>query len=83
MEMSFPTGQTYDFIVRQGTREVWRWSADRRFTQALRTETLGPGETLRFEEEWAPGGTRGEFNVVGVLMASDHRVEQSTRITLP
>ena len=83
LEMSFPTGQSYDFVVRQGPREVWRWSEGRSFTQAVRMETVGPGETLRFQEEWVPGEVRGEFTVVGVLASSDHRVEQSTRITLP
>ncbi|HEX8903853.1 MAG TPA: BsuPI-related putative proteinase inhibitor, partial [Longimicrobiaceae bacterium] len=40
--LEFRSGQTYDFGVSDGGREVWRWSADRMFTQALRSETLGP-----------------------------------------
>ncbi len=82
-EITYPTGQTYDFVVRDGDREIWRWSEGRAFSQAIRTETVGPGETLRFQEVWSPGDLRGDFTVVGVLTSSDHRVEQSARITLP
>ncbi len=51
---NFPTGQRYDFAVRQGSREIWRWSKGRAFTQAATALTVGVGETLRFRELW-PG----------------------------
>jgi predicted nucleic acid-binding protein len=51
VEITFPSGQTYDFVVLDSTgREMWRWGADRMFTQALRNKLLGAGETLDYEE---------------------------------
>jgi hypothetical protein len=84
VELNFRTGQSYDFAVLSGTREVWRWSADQVFTQAVRRERLAPGESKRYEALWRPDATvRGEFVAVGELTASDARVQQSTRIELP
>lgn len=51
VELTFPTGQTHDFIVVDSIgREIWRWSEGRMFTQALRNKLLGRGEALELEE---------------------------------
>ena len=51
VEITFPSGQTYDFVVLDSTgREMWRWGTDRMFTQALRNKLLSAGETLDYEE---------------------------------
>jgi hypothetical protein len=72
---NFLTGQRYDFAARQDDREVWRWSKNRAFTQALSSVTVGVGETLRFREAWTgvdnanqpvPPGT---YTVVGWVTA--------------
>jgi hypothetical protein len=42
--LTFPSGQPYDLVVVRDGAEVWRWSAGRSFTQAVREETLGAGE---------------------------------------
>jgi hypothetical protein len=82
--LNFRTGQSYDFVVRDGEREIWRWSDDQMFTQALRQEELAPSASLRFEATWRPPpGLEGEFEVVGLLTATDHPLGQSTRIRLP
>jgi hypothetical protein len=84
VELHFPSGQSFDFVVRQGGREVWRWSGDRMFTQALRFETLAVGETRTYEASWTPpSGAEAEYVVTGVLTATDRRVEQSARFRLP
>jgi hypothetical protein len=41
--LTFPSGQPYDLVVVRDGAEVWRWSAGRSFTQAVREETLGAG----------------------------------------
>lgn len=76
--LEFNSGQRYDFVVRtpQGA-EVWRWSADRMFTQALGTETIAPGATLRFAESWDFGERTGSYVVVARLTATNHPVEES------
>lgn len=81
--LEFSSGQSYDFVVRQGEREVWRWSADRMFTQALRSETLGAGETLSYQAVWHPADTHGDFTVTGMLTVLPTPVAQSARFHLP
>jgi hypothetical protein len=84
VEVNFTSGQSFDFTVAAGQREVWRWSEEQMFTQALRSERLEPGESRRYEATWRPDASEiGEFVATGVLTASEHRVEQSTRIVLP
>jgi Intracellular proteinase inhibitor len=83
LELTFPTGQTYDFAVRRGGREVWRWSEGQVFTQAVREERLEPGETVRHEARWpVPAAASGEYEAVGILTALEHRVEQVARFEL-
>jgi hypothetical protein len=83
---NFSSGQTYDFAVRPAGAgaEVWRWSADMGFTQAVRTLTLAPGETWTFGERWTPPpGTRGEFTATARLTSSDRAVERTAAFRLP
>jgi len=78
--LTFPTGQSYDFVVHDGGEEVWRWSADRMFTQAIRMESMAAGETLEFSEWWAPSRAASEEYIVrGHLTAQEHSAEQETR----
>jgi hypothetical protein len=84
VELTFPTGQSFDFVVLQNGREVWRWSGDRMFTQAIREERLAPGETRSFSAEWQPPASlRGELEVRAVLTALEHRLEQRSHFRIP
>lgn len=83
---TFPTGQSFDFIVRPAGAgaEVWRWSGDRGFTQAVQTLTLAPGATWTYGARWTPPpGTRGELTAVGRLTSSDRPVERTATFRLP
>ena len=53
--LSLTTAQTHDFTIstRDG-REVWRWSAGRRFAQMLTEIALSPGEEKSFRGTWSP-----------------------------
>jgi hypothetical protein len=83
LELSFSSGQSFDFVVLRGTQEVWRWSGDQMFTQAMRSETLGPGETRTYTATWAPTPrTSGEYTVRGRLTARNVRAEQATQFRL-
>ena len=83
LTLEFGSGQSYDFVVLRGTQEVWRWSADRMFTQALRSETLPGGATNTYTATWAPlPGSGGEYTVRATLMARNAPVEQTTRFRL-
>lgn len=82
--LEFPSGQTHDFVVTRGGTELWRWSADRVFTQALRSETLAPGETRAFDGAWRPAaGTGGELEARGLLTARGRPAEQRAAFRLP
>ena len=50
----FNSGQTYDFIIVNPAtgREVWKWSRERFFTQAIRNENLPAKSSWKFEVEW-------------------------------
>ena len=83
--LQFASGQSYDFAVLDGAREVWRWSADRMFTQALRNETLAAGETRRYAEIWHPAAALHgrDLTARAWLTASDQPLEQSAQFRLP
>jgi hypothetical protein len=85
LTLTFPSGQTYDFSVRDGGQTVWSWSADRSFMQSVRMITLGPGETRTHSEVWrAAAGLRGRtLTAVARLASSDHPLERTAEFRLP
>lgn len=76
--LTFSSGQTADVSVSEQGREetVWRWSADRMFTQAIRQRTLDPGEEIREELRWRDPSA-GEYVARGGL-AANRSVEAET-----
>jgi hypothetical protein len=60
--LPLPSAQSYDFAVStHDGRDVWRWSAGRRFAQMLTELALAPGEEKVFRERWSQqsqGGAR-------------------------
>jgi hypothetical protein len=84
VEITFPSGQRYDFAVLDaGGRELWRWGADRMFTQAIQTRLLDPNETMTADERWNAGGRTGRFTAVATLRSSNYPLEQRVEFTLP
>ncbi|MFC0272017.1 BsuPI-related putative proteinase inhibitor [Metabacillus herbersteinensis] len=72
-DFEFRSGQKYEIIVRDTTgKEVYRYSKDRMFTQALQYVKLAPGESREWKEIWnyQLDGKRvdaGEYNVTVTL----------------
>lgn len=84
VSLTFRSGQSADFVVTGEGRELWRWSGDQMFTQAIRNERLAPGETRTFEAAWSPAvDLRGTVTVRGFLTAEEHRAEQQAEVQLP
>ena len=85
VRLSYTSGMTHDFIVREGARELWRWSADRSFVQSLVSISLGAGETRGYTAVWRPDpALRGRrLTAEGRLTATEHPVRQSTPFALP
>jgi hypothetical protein len=85
VELTFRNGMTADVAVFADTAggdpdatlgddaPVWRWSDGRMFTQAIRTETLTPGESLTEELAWSdpPAGT---YTAEATLEASEAEI---------
>lgn len=85
VEVAFPSGQTYDFSVRDADgRVLWTWSADHTFIQAVQTRTLASGATWTFQERWTPPpGAASPLTAVARLASSSHAVEHTREFTLP
>ena len=82
--LTFPSGQSFDFFALRDGEEIWRWSLDQMFTQAIRSETLAPGATLQYDAVWSPPpGISGEITIAGTLTALDKQIEQRTQVSLP
>lgn len=84
LELSFPNGQTHDVVVLDDAgREVWRWSEGRLFTQAVRTQTLEGGDSVRFDHAWAPADAHGRFVAVATLNSSNYPVQRRAEFVIP
>lgn len=68
--LQFSTGQVANVAVFEDGEEVWRWSADRMFTQALDDETLPPGESLHREVTWSDPPS-GVYTATATLQATN------------
>jgi uncharacterized GH25 family protein len=74
--LHFRNGQTFDFIVKRGRQEVWRWSHDKLFTQALQDIAIAADATKSFEATWDQKDTKGaavsagRYSVIGVVTAT-------------
>jgi hypothetical protein len=82
--LAFVSGQSYDFAVLREGETLWQWSANKRWSQALRDETLAAGETRTYTETWVPDSpVRGELAARAWLTSSSHPVESTATFRLP
>lgn len=66
--LRFATGQRYDFVIESAAGvEVWRWSANRVFTQALGEQTVPPGWELDYNETFAGRLAPGAYRIRGIV----------------
>jgi len=82
VELTFRSGLSADFAVLADGEEVWRASDGRMFTQALRTETLDPGERRSFPGAWEEPES-GEYTVVAELNATETDAEARADFSVP
>lgn len=84
VELIFPSGQTYDFIILDSLgREMWRWGNGRMFTQALRNKLLGGGEALDLEETWKSAPLApGRYTARAMLTSENYPLVQETEFTI-
>lgn len=69
--LNFSSGQSFDFsATREGEKKpVWIWSMDKLFAQALRSQQLEAGKSLKFTAQWedAPAG---RYTIQGTITAN-------------
>ena len=77
VELSFPSGQEYDFSVVDSTgREVYRWGKERMFTQSIQNRLLDGGATMRIEERAEQSLPNGSYVAVATLRSSNYPVQE-------
>lgn len=84
LELTFPSGQTYDFVILDSLgREMWRWGKGRMFTQALRNKLLAGGESLDLEETWESSTLPpGRYTARATLTSQNYPLVQQTEFTI-
>lgn len=79
--LEFASGQLYDFWVTDGDDEVWRWSEDRLFSQALEKRQIPTQDSLTFTETWRSEGT-GTYIAHGALKAKGYERELTGEVVV-
>jgi hypothetical protein len=84
VEIKFPSGQTYDFVVLDSAgNEMWRWGNDRMFTQAVRNKLLGAGEALDYEESLKSKPlTPGRYLARATLTSANYPLVEEAEFTV-
>jgi 5'-nucleotidase/UDP-sugar diphosphatase len=59
VSLTYPTGRRFDFYVYEGSDVRWNYNHNRFFTQAIKTQSVAPGEVLEFRGDWN-GATTGQ-----------------------
>jgi hypothetical protein len=81
--LAFSSGQRYDFTIADATgRLVWRWGADRMFVQMLGAETLAPGGTLEYREDYGAGLEPGRYRATGRVVALGRALADTVEVTV-
>ncbi len=78
-EIAFSSGQQFEItITDKSGKEVYRYSDDKFFTMMLVNETIKPGESLKWQDEWEMTDkdgvklTSGDYKaVINILVMSD------------
>ena len=83
VELSFPSGKSYDFVVVDSLgREVWHWSTGRMFTQGMQNKQLGTGDVMLVSEVWKRPRP-GHYTAIATLNSSNYPIERHADFTLP
>jgi hypothetical protein len=73
LNLTFPTAQRYDFIVRKGQHILWQWGHERMFAQVIGRLALAPRDSITYELTWDQRtleGTEpklGAYSIQGIL----------------
>ena len=83
VELSFPSGQVYDFAVLDSVgREVYRWGSGRMFTQSVQNKRLDGGDTMLIEERAQTTLPQGKYVAVATLRSTNFPMTESSSFEL-
>ena len=88
MEITFPSAQKYDFIVKKDKEEIWRWSQDKMFAMMLTKLVLQPNQSFTYKEIWTQeddeGGyvLPGTYEIIGILKTHPEIVSRPLTIKI-
>ena len=82
--LPFNNSQRYDYSIDDSEgNQVWLWSGDRMFLQALGVENLGPDKPcLRYEQSFTGELAPGVYTVTGSITSRTVPVSASTTIVV-
>jgi hypothetical protein len=81
--LRFATGQRYDFVIESAAgAAVWRWSADRAFTQGLGEQIVPPGWELDYNETFVGRLAPGTYRVRGIVTSVGDTLEARTEVVV-
>lgn len=75
--LEFRDSKIVDVAVYRDDEEVWRWSEGQMFAQALRAETLEPGESFTRDVVWE-GPQPGAYTAEATLEATNQTLSERT-----
>lgn len=79
VEIDFPSGQAYDFVVLDSVgKTVWRWARGRMFTQPTQIKYLSGGQEFAVAENWKNPPGPGTYTAVAMLTSSNVPVGERT-----
>jgi hypothetical protein len=79
--LTFGSSQRYDFWITSGSREVWRWSAGRMFTQDIGHQELAGQTGASFAESW-PATEGGKLVAHARLTAESYDDDMTAQIAV-
>ena len=75
IELSFPSGKSYDFVVFDSTgREVWNSAKGRMFTQGVQNKQLSFGDSINVSEEWESLPQPGLYTAIATLHSTNYPI---------
>jgi hypothetical protein len=84
VELTFPSGQTYDVVVYDAAGgEVWRWSTGQMFTQSLRNKPLDAHESLSYSATWRHPAIHGSLVAIATLTSTNYPSTARATFALP
>jgi hypothetical protein len=80
-KLTFNSGQQFDFWVTDADKEIWRWSEERLFTQAIDERTLDAQGSLTLAESWTTTKA-GSFVAHGEVKAQGYERALTGELTV-